>query len=239
MMPEMNGYEVCTALKSKPETNSIPIIFLSAVESEQEQSYGMQLGAVDFIAKPFSLPGIKAKLKQHLSAQPGAVDRPADAWQDELTRVPNRRRFKELLALELVGAKAAERPLSVLLFDVDCFKNYNDTYGNLAGDNCLWKIGQVLQKNLPRQRDTVARWGGDQFSCILPDTDRQQAGLISEQLRKSVAMMEITHESSSAADVVTVSVGVATWQPGDAATGEALMKAASEALANSRGGCHG
>ena len=239
MMPEMNGYEVCTALKSKPETNSIPIIFLSAVESEQEQSYGMQLGAVDFIAKPFSLPGIKAKLKQHLSAQPGAVDRPADAWQDELTRVPNRRRFKELLALELVGAKAAERPLSVLLFDVDCFKNYNAAYGNLAGDNCLWKIGQVLQKNLPRQRDTVARWGGDQFSCILPDTDRQQAGLISEQLRKSVAMMEITHESSSAADVVTVSVGVATWQPGDAATGEALMKAASEALANSRGGCHG
>jgi len=141
--------------------------------------------------------------------------------------------------VELVGAKAAEGPLSILFFDIDCFKNYNAAYGNLAGDNCLWKIAQVLQKNLPRQRDALARWGGDKFACLLPDTDRRQAVLIGEQLCKSVEMMAITHESSSVADVVTVSVGVATWQPGDASTGEALMEAAGKALADSRGGFHG
>ena len=239
MMPEMNGYEVCAALKSQPETSAIQVIFLSAMESEQEQAYGMQLGAVDFITKPFSLPGIKAKIKQHLHVQTASPIHPANEWQDELTRLANHRRFSELLAMALVEAKAAERPLSVLLFDIDCFKNYNAAYGNLAGDNCLWKVAQVLQKNLPRQRDALARWGGDKFACLLPDTDRRQAVLIGEQLCKSVEMMAITHESSSVADVVTVSVGVATWQPGDASTGEALMEAAGKALADSRGGFHG
>jgi diguanylate cyclase (GGDEF)-like protein len=239
MMPEMNGYEVCTTLKSNPETRAIPIIFLSAMESEQEKAYGLQLGAVDYIAKPFSLPGIKATIKHHLPAHPRANNNLADIWQDELTRIINRRRFNELLEVELVGAKAAERPLSVLFFDIDCFKNYNAAYGNLAGDNCLWKIAQVLQKNLPRQRDALARWGDDKFACLLPDTDQRQAVLIGEQLCKSVKVMAITHESSSVAEVVTVSVGVATWQPGDASTGEALMEAAAKALADSRGGCHG
>ena len=239
MMPEMNGYEVCNVLKGNKETSAIPVIFLSAMESEQEQLHGMQLGAVDFIAKPFSLPGIKATIKHHLPAQPGATHNLADSGQDELTRIINRRRFTELLEVELVGAKAAEGPLSILFFDIDCFKNYNAAYGNLAGDNCLWKVAQVLQKNLPRQRDALARWGGDKFACLLPDTDRRQAVLIGEQLCKSVEMMAITHESSSVADVVTVSVGVATWQPGDASTGEALMEAAGKALADSRGGFHG
>ena len=239
MMPEMNGYEVCTALKSQPETSAIPVIFLSAMESEQEQAYGMQLGAVDFITKPFSLPGIKAKIKQHLNGQIGASEPPVDVWQDDLTRIANRKRFNELLAMALVEAKAAERPLSMLLIDIDCFKNYNADYGNLAGDNCLWKISQILQKNMPRQQDVVARWGSDEFACILPNTDRQQAVAIGEKLRQAVAAMAITHGSSAVADVVTVSVGVASWQPGDPEDGAALVEVAGEVLAASRGGCHG
>ena len=238
-MPEMNGYEVCTALKSQPETSAIPVIFLSAMESEQEQAYGMQLGAVDFITKPFSLPGIKAKIKQHLNGQIGASEPPVDVWQDDLTRIANRKRFNELLAMALVEAKAAERPLSMLLIDIDCFKNYNADYGNLAGDNCLWKISQILQKNMPRQQDVVARWGSDEFACILPNTDRQQAVAIGEKLRQAVAAMAITHGSSAVADVVTVSVGVASWQPGDPEDGAALVEVAGEVLAASRGGCHG
>ena len=160
-------------------------------------------------------------------------------WQDDLTRIANRKRFNELLAMALVEAKAAERPLSMLLIDIDCFKNYNADYGNLAGDNCLWKISQILQKNMPRQQDVVARWGSDEFACILPNTDRQQAVAIGEKLRQAVAAMAIPHGSSAVADVVTVSVGVASWQPGDPEDGAALVEVAGEVLAASRGGCHG
>ena len=92
---------------------------------------------------------------------------------------------------------------------------------------------------MPRQQDVVARWGSDEFACILPNTDRQQAVAIGEKLRQAVAAMAITHGSSAVADVVTVSVGVASWQPGDPEDGAALVEVAGEVLAASRGGCHG
>ena len=132
---------------------------------------------------------------------------------DPLTGVWNRRHFDQTLDLEWRRARREQRPLSALMIDIDCFKLFNDAYGHLAGDTSLRQVADVLQGNLKRAGDVVARYGGEEFAVILPGLERDAAYQVGERLRREVERLGIRHKLSSAAEVLTISAGVAIVEP--------------------------
>jgi len=135
------------------------------------------------------------------------------ADNDSLTGIANRRRFEEALGQEFARAVRSGAPLSLLMFDVDYFKRYNDTYGHVAGDACLRQVAQTLQENLVRPADLGARYGGEEFVALLPDTDAAGARMVAERIRQAVMALAIPH-AGNGAGVVTISVGVHTGSMG-------------------------
>jgi len=147
---------------------------------------------------------------------------------DSLTGLYNRRHLMGTLASEVQRSRRLRRAFSVLLADVDRFKQYNDTHGHLAGDAALVKIAEVFRKTT-RQVDCVARYGGEEFVVILPDADKAEAGAVAEKLRNRVAKTRFPKAETQPGGKLTISVGVASY-PSDGADGEALLNAADFAL---------
>lgn len=152
------------------------------------------------------------------------------AFIDGLTGVANRRRFDERLQTEWRQGLRSQTPLSLVLFDVDHFKLYNDRYGHLAGDACLQAVATAMRERLGRPHDLLARYGGEEFVCLLPGTDQAGAEAIAEELRLAVMALGIPHDASSAARVVTVSVGFVSRIPREDMTPEQLLLVADAAL---------
>ncbi|WP_316368287.1 GGDEF domain-containing protein [Candidatus Thiodiazotropha sp. CDECU1] len=132
---------------------------------------------------------------------------------DELTRVPNRRYFMQVLERETHRAKREQIPLSAIMIDVDEFKNYNDTYGHSKGDQCLRTIAEYLQNALQRSSDFFARYGGEEFVALLPNTTQENALIVAERMRMSIFNAELEH-SGYAKGKVTVSAGIACCSAG-------------------------
>lgn len=149
---------------------------------------------------------------------------------DGLTEIANRRKLDEYLDREWKRAIRTEHPLSLIMCDIDFFKDYNDAYGHLKGDECLKKVAMTLCNKLRRPGDLVARYGGEEFVAILPDTEAEDAGLLAEALRTGVEALGITHSSSSISKVVTISLGVATLIPQRDSSPDQLIMAADQAL---------
>lgn len=149
---------------------------------------------------------------------------------DGLTQVPNRRFFDEVFSKEWLSATRGKSPLSLIMIDIDCFKNFNDEYGHLAGDDCLKAIAKVISKNIKRPDDFVARYGGEEFTVILPNTNAQGAILVGEKIRKAVEDLKIHHDKSLAAQYVTVSVGVTTADFKRSKDFSGMIRKADEAL---------
>ncbi len=133
------------------------------------------------------------------------------AHTDGLTGVANRRQFDTQLEIEFLRMQRSGAPLSILFLDVDHFKIYNDTYGHIAGDQCLKQIAEVAQRHFNRRADQIARYGGEEFAGILPDTAAEGALNLAEQIRVEIAALAIPHRASPTADRVTVSLGVVTF----------------------------
>ncbi|MDF2878060.1 MAG: hypothetical protein K0S30_1156 [Clostridia bacterium] len=171
MMPDMDGYEVCKKLKEAPETRDIPVVFITAMNEEKDEELGLQLGAIDYITKPFSIPIVKARVKNHLELKQYRDMLKENSMIDGLTQIANRRRFDETLLVEWNRQKRHSEPLSMLMIDIDFFKNYNDTYGHLQGDECLRQIAQTIKKGLKRSTDLAARWGGGRV-CLCTSRHR-------------------------------------------------------------------
>ena len=150
--------------------------------------------------------------------------------KDGLTGINNRRRFDEYLVNEWNRLARTKVPLSLIICDVDSYKAYNDTYGHLAGDDCLKSIAHLLEHFARRAGDMAARYGGEEFVILLPDTVSAQAALIAEQIRTGVEDMKVPHKSSQVSEFVTVSLGVATVIPNRDAKPETLINIADEAL---------
>ena len=132
---------------------------------------------------------------------------------DGLTELPNRRRFDEFLSREWRRAMRRQAGLSLILLDIDCFKEFNDHYGHLAGDDCLRQVAQILREVVQRPGDLAARYGGEEFACVLPETDAQGAIALAERIRERMEAVNIPHFSSQVTDRVTMSFGVATTIP--------------------------
>jgi len=131
------------------------------------------------------------------------------SYLDPLTRIPNRRAYEERLPSEIALSKRSLKPLSLLMIDIDHFKQYNDTYGHEKGDEVLIQVAKIAASALPRETDFIARYGGEEFIVILPCTDIAGAELIAEKLRQQINDENITH-ARSPLKRLTVSIGIAT-----------------------------
>ncbi|RJQ50834.1 MAG: diguanylate cyclase [Nitrospiraceae bacterium] len=158
------------------------------------------------------------------------------ASMDGLTGVANRRHFDNTLDLEWRRATRSAKPLSLIIIDVDYFKNYNDIYGHLAGDSCLQKIAHTIRDSLRRAGNFVARYGGEEFTIILPDTNAEGAYLFAESLREKIENLNIEHKDSKAGKNVTVSLGVSTTVPKKDSTQDELISMADKALYKAKDG---
>lgn len=225
MMPLMDGYEVCRRLKSKPSTSGIPVIFVTAKTDRVDEEYGLRLGAVDYIAKPFHLPIVAARVQNQVNLKLKTDLLESLAMLDGLTNIANRRRFDEAFDAELRRARRAGRTVALIMADIDYFKRYNDHYGHGAGDNCLKKTAGALSNASNRPGDLLARYGGEEFIVLLPETDNQGARMIAERLRSAVEHLKIPHEKSDASSCVTISLGYACAVPNDDKGAELLKKA--------------
>jgi len=152
------------------------------------------------------------------------------AYLDALTGIPNRRRMDEYLGDEFKRAIRGSTPLSVIMLDIDYFKQYNDTYNHSAGDFCLQRVANAIKAVLRRPADMVARYGGEEFSVILPDTPTHAAVALAEDIRKQIESLDILHEASDVTRHITVSIGVAGVLPDSKISAEELLGQADLAL---------
>ncbi len=234
-MPGMDGYEVCRRLKSESPTNRIPVIFVTAKSGADEEELGFNLGAADYIIKPFYPAVVRARVRNQMNLKIRTDLLEELSLVDGLTGVFNRRYFDEHFEEERKRAFRMGHPLSVIMMDIDNFKAYNDNYGHGAGDECLQRVARALRENLPRSGDFVARYGGEEFVALLPCTEGEGALQVAERLREAVISLEIPHAYSPTAGVVTISLGVASSgvlaSPEEAA---ALLKRADQVLYRSK-----
>ena len=135
------------------------------------------------------------------------------SFKDGLTGLANRRRFDAALENEWSAARASQRPLSLMMIDIDSFKQYNDHYGHVAGDDCLTRVALTLRAGATRPRDFLARYGGEEFVIVLPDTDEKGAEHVAARCREALAEEAIPHERSKVAPQVTISIGIGTIVP--------------------------
>ena len=207
IMPGMDGYEVLRWLRDDERTCHIPVMFITGMGEADDETKGLDMGAVDYVLKPFRSAVVRARVRNHMSYILQRKQLERDAFIDGLTGIPNRRRFDQALDTEWRRANRHQSLLSVAMVDIDYFKQYNDTYGHGAGDEALRQIAKAMVQTANRSGELVARYGGEEFVILLPDIEREEAVRIAERIRQSVEELGLRHETSQAAPFVTISIG--------------------------------
>ncbi|MDD5400674.1 MAG: diguanylate cyclase [Sulfurimonas sp.] len=229
-MPQMSGYEVCKKLKDSSDTRNIPVIFVTAKNDTTDEEYGLKLGAIDYIKKPFHPAIIKIRVRNHINLKLKSDKLEELSMCDSLTGIPNRRYFDETLEKKHKEVLRDKKSLAVIMIDIDFFKLYNDNYGHWKGDECLAKVATTLRKTLKRPTDTVSRYGGEEFIILLKDIDKDGAKKVAESLVNAVAELKIPHEYSPVTNFVTISAGVAIKEENETISKEELLKIADDEL---------
>ncbi|MFA9377258.1 MAG: diguanylate cyclase [Lachnotalea sp.] len=230
VMPDVDGYEVCKRLKSIDMTSEIPIIFITGKMDEADEILGFELGAVDYISKPFNPIIVKARVNTHMKLKRYRDYLESMSYMDGLTKIPNRRKFDEYYELMWSMALRENKVISIIMIDIDYFKLYNDRYGHQMGDECLIQVAQQLAKTTSRKTDFVGRYGGEEFVCVLPSTQLESALAIAEKMRIRIIELQIPHEDSKVANIVTISLGVASCIPRQGLEQNTLIQYADKAL---------
>jgi diguanylate cyclase (GGDEF)-like protein len=226
-MPGIDGYETARRIRALLPDEWVPIIFLSASEADQDLERAIECGGDDYLVKPVSPVVLTAKMRalqrldqmrrklvevsNDLSASNQRLEELSH--QDSLTGIANRRAFDFLLERQFREAKRRSEPFSVALCDVDHFKAYNDHYGHLAGDDCLKQIAAALARACKRPTDVAARFGGEEFALLLPETTGEGALAVVERVRQELAALGIAHAGSLTSSCVTLSAGIASFSP--------------------------
>ena len=204
-MPELDGFEVCRHLKNTPATRDIPIIFLTGTASTDSKVRGLDMGAIDYVTKPFDQVELRARVRAGLRTKQLQDILEHQSFLDALTGLWNRAYLDRRMEGEINIASRYDRPLGIALVDVDRFKNLNDTYGHLLGDVVLQGIARVMQDSA-RSSDTVARYGGEEFAILIPQADLDSTAQVAERVRQSIESHSFEVRGSNIG--VTVSVGV-------------------------------
>jgi diguanylate cyclase (GGDEF)-like protein len=229
VMPEMDGHEVISALKSSDKTRSIPVIFITGLDNDDAEEKGLILGAADYIAKPFCSAIVKLRVKNQIKIinQIRTIENIGST--DQLTCIANRRGFDNYISREWGRAMRESLPISVLMIDLDGFKIYNDTYGHPQGDVALQIIAGTIQAMLKRTNDMVARWGGEEFIVSLPNTNEEGAVEIAEKIRLKIEQTPIPFLNGEST-MLTASIGVNTIIPKHDCSIESFIEEADKAL---------
>lgn len=230
MMPGMDGFQVIEQLRRDARTSAIPVIFISALADTGHEEQGLNLGACDYIHKPFHTAIILARVRLHLQLAKQRSLLEQLAHIDPLTAIANRRRYEEVLLTEWSAASRSHACLSLVMVDIDNFKHYNDHYGHAAGDKVLQAVARVLSAQLKRPRDFVARYGGEEFVVLLPDNGCQGSLDIMQSCRTAVEALHIENRALKEASHVTISVGGVCCQPTAERSPDTYLKIADDML---------
>lgn len=204
-MADMDGFEVLRKLKNNPHTVQIPVIVLSGQQSPKDKATAFDLGAVDYVTKPFNLTELRVRVRSALRLYRLVQMLAQRAQIDGLTGLWNRAYFDTRWSETVALSSRHSQPLSLAMIDADNFKGINDTYGHPAGDAVLQGLAKVLRREI-RREDVACRYGGEEFALIMPATSPQEALTLCERLRQSIAA---TVWPSHPERAVTVSVGLA------------------------------
>ncbi len=230
IMPEMDGYQVCQRLKAEESTSGIPVIFLSSRDGPLDKTKGFNAGGVDYVTKPIQLEELEARIQTHIRLKEQSQYLEAMAFFDPLTQVANRRKYNEVLQREWARCIRYHHQMSMILVDIDYFKEYNEAYGHAQGDNCLISVCRLLEGVSCRPADIFARIGGEEFVLLLPDCNAIGAVQKAEQMLKIIRDAKINHKLSPSNAYLSISLGVATVYPSRGHSALSLFQAADDAM---------
>ena len=224
MMPRMNGYELAQRIRANPVTKFIPVIMQTAAGRRAEDlRRASEVGALGYITDPTDIDLLLARTRTLLEFKAYLDVCEEAAFTDHLTGLANRRRFERQLEREVARVERFERPFTLLMIDIDNFKNLNDNFGHDAGDEAIRRLSKVLREGT-RGIDLAARIGGEEFAVLLVETSKEGGSEVAERLRAAIKSLEIPQ-----AGHITASFGVAEC-PRDAQTAADILKAADVAL---------
>jgi len=239
-LPDMDGVDLCQELKSNPAFKSRYVIMLTGEDEQEDKVQGLDLGADDYITKPFQYPELLARIR----AAKRIVDLQKELREtnkrlellsitDGLTKLYNHRHFQDELARAFEESARYERPLSLAIIDLDFFKKVNDTYGHAVGDEVLKAVAQMFQESI-RSTDLAARYGGEEFGVMMPETDMDDGIAFAEKIR---SLLEATSIDTQAGSIsVTVSIGVSTIPHPKIHSAKELIVSADKALYRAKKG---
>ena len=231
-MPDINGYDVCKRIKNNETIKNIPIIFITGRTSQEDEEYGLNLGAIDYITKPFNKAIVKLRIKNYLDLKIKNDMLEKLSMYDGLTNIRNRRFFDETFEKTFNEIKRDKKSLAVLMIDIDFFKPYNDNYGHGQGDETLRKVAKALEKTIKRPTDFVARYGGEEFVILLKDINKNGVEAVANNLLNAIRELKITHEFSKIENYVTISIGASFYNSNSDVTKLELLLKADETLYN-------
>lgn len=215
----------------------VPVLMITGLDDDDSVDRAFDAGASDYVTKPIHWKVLRRRLnrivqqtRMHRNLEKANAELHRLASTDSLTQIANRKRFDEYLAQQWSLMQRLDKEISLILCDVDYFKQYNDTYGHPAGDRCLRVIAAALSKQVHRPSDVVARYGGEEFALILPNTSAKDAADIALRVCNRIETLEIEHKSSEASDFVTLSIGVAGTLPVSNQSEQELLNLADQAL---------
>ena len=229
LMPEMNGYDVLEKLKESDKTENIPVVFITGLSDREDEIKGLGSGAEDYIVKPFNDEIVKLRIHNQIKIVNQKRDIERLSMIDQLTKIANRRGFDLQMSREWRSAVRVQSDISLMMVDVDKFKDYNDTHGHQQGDHVLKTVAAVIEQTLLRATDFAARWGGEEFAVLLPITDMHGAYAVAESVRANVESTVIPLPDGTSAGV-TVSIGLNSKTPSKTDTIDAFISEADGAL---------
>ncbi|MCZ2720780.1 diguanylate cyclase [Marinomonas sp. 15G1-11] len=230
LMPDMDGFETMAILNRDVRTCAIPVIFITALDDARHEEKGLLLGASDYIQKPFNAEIIRARINLHLqlSQQRKMLERLANI--DPLTSLANRRKYQERLFQEWDSALTSKSPLSLVVMDIDDFKQFNDHHGHAEGDKVLQQVARVISSQFQRSIDLVARYGGEEFVALLPNCNKEYAMEVVGSCAKAIENLQHTYHHNDKKYTVTISSGGVTYVPDSSGKVEDLFSAADKML---------
>lgn len=229
-MPVMSGYELLNEVKNEEKYQDIPFLMLTVKESGEDATSALEAGATDYVRKPYQPAELVARVGNLIRNWEVSETLKKEATHDGLTGIHNHKYFKEYFEIEVNRVKRYGGQLTLIMFDIDHFKNFNDQHGHQIGDFVLSRLSKFVLSNI-RSVDTVCRYGGEEFALILPSTGLEGAEILAERIRNNIE--QETFESNNIELKITCSFGITCWSS-QKDTVESLIKNADEALYQSK-----